>query len=169
MIMTRRVVRGRWSVVGRVATGSRPGPWPRPRSGITLTEILIAIMILGVGLVSLATLFPIGLLRLRDANRWSRSATLLQTAASDAISRGLFGSQSFSIADHYNYNIATATNGTVSLWYFDSINGVPFNPLIQDTSAYGGATFTVQNGVTTYVGANTNPFIQAEQGVNGGP
>ena len=35
-----------------------------PRSaGITLTEILISILILGVGLVSLATLFPIGLLR----------------------------------------------------------------------------------------------------------
>ena len=34
-----------------------------PRSaGITLTEILISILILGVGLVSLATLFPIGLL-----------------------------------------------------------------------------------------------------------
>ena len=39
-----------------------------PRSaGITLTEILISILILGVGLVSLATLFPIGLLRLREA------------------------------------------------------------------------------------------------------
>ena len=42
----------------------------RPSRGITLTEILIAIMILGVGLVSLATLFPIGLLRLRDATRY---------------------------------------------------------------------------------------------------
>ena len=38
-------------------------------AGITLTEILISILILGVGLVSLATLFPIGLLRLREAQR----------------------------------------------------------------------------------------------------
>ena len=36
----------------------------RARAGITLTEILISIMILGIGLVSLATLFPIGLMRL---------------------------------------------------------------------------------------------------------
>ncbi len=64
-------------------------PRPHPRSGITLTEILIAIMIMGIGLVSLATLFPIGLLRLRDATRYSRSATLLQTAAADASARGL--------------------------------------------------------------------------------
>ena len=39
---------------------------PRRRAGITLTEILISIMILGIGMVSLATLFPIGLLRLRE-------------------------------------------------------------------------------------------------------
>ena len=46
------------------------------RRGITLTEILISILIMGVGLVSLATLFPIGLLRLREAQRQTRSAYL---------------------------------------------------------------------------------------------
>ena len=35
------------------------------RKGATLTEILIGIMILGVGVLSLATLFPLGLLRLK--------------------------------------------------------------------------------------------------------
>ncbi len=33
-------------------------PAPRP-AGITLTEIMISIMILGIGLISLATLFPL--------------------------------------------------------------------------------------------------------------
>ena len=61
-----------------------------PRSaGITLTEILISILILGVGLVSLATLFPIGLLRLREAQRQTRSAYLFQSATADVESRGL--------------------------------------------------------------------------------
>ncbi len=46
----------------------------RGRAGITLTEILISIMIMGVGLVSLATLFPLGLMRLRAAAIRSRSA-----------------------------------------------------------------------------------------------
>ncbi len=50
------------------------------RRGITLVEILISIMILGIGLVSLATLFPIGLLRLREAQRQTRSAYLFQSA-----------------------------------------------------------------------------------------
>ena len=65
------VVSGQWSVASRMRK-SRRASRLRRRSGITLTEILIAIMILGVGLVSLATLFPIGLLRLRDATRYSR-------------------------------------------------------------------------------------------------
>ena len=74
-----------------------------PRSaGITLTEILISILILGVGLVSLATLFPIGLLRLREAQRQTRSAYLVQSAAADVASRGLLSSNSFTAADLLN-------------------------------------------------------------------
>jgi prepilin-type N-terminal cleavage/methylation domain-containing protein len=57
----------------------------RPRrSGVTLLEVLIAIFILGVGLVSLATLFPIGLTRLANAARNSRSA-LLRPIADDIV------------------------------------------------------------------------------------
>ncbi len=86
------------TVTGRLA---RAGA--RTRSGITLTEILIAIMILGVGLVSLATLFPIGLLRLRDATRYSRTKYLVESASGDGTARGLFGADSFSYADNLNY------------------------------------------------------------------
>ena len=74
-----------------------------PRSaGITLTEILISILILGVGLVSLATLFPIGLLRLREAQRQTRSAYLFESATADVSARGLFNANSFLYADLLN-------------------------------------------------------------------
>ncbi len=63
------------------------------RRGITLTEILIAIMILGVGLASLATLFPIGLLRLRDATRYTRTKYLVDSAAADGTARSLLAAQ----------------------------------------------------------------------------
>ncbi len=46
-------------------------------------------MILGIGMVSVATLFPIGLLRLRDATRDSRSTILAMSAKDDAEVRGL--------------------------------------------------------------------------------
>jgi type II secretory pathway pseudopilin PulG len=101
--------------------------------GITLTEILIAIMILGVGLVSLATLFPIGLLRLRDATRFARTKYLVDSAAGDSAARGLFNPLSFMIADNLN-------TGFFPFWY-PSATAPPlpngYNPLIQDTGYYG--------------------------------
>jgi len=68
------------------------------RSGITLTEILISILIMGVGMVSLATLFPLGLARLREAQRSSRSAFLGETAVGDCGARSLFDKFSFTFS-----------------------------------------------------------------------
>ncbi len=65
------------------------------RSGITLTEILIAILIMGVGLISLATLFPLGLLRLREGTRQGRAGTTFESAADDMDSRALLYKTSF--------------------------------------------------------------------------
>ncbi len=65
------------------------------RSGITLTEILIAILIMGVGLVSLATLFPIGLVRLHEANRMTRATLLAESAMADMNARDLLNKNSF--------------------------------------------------------------------------
>jgi type II secretory pathway pseudopilin PulG len=134
--------------------GAWIGKRPRPlgRSGITLTEILIAIMIMGIGLVSLATLFPIGLLRLRDAARYSRSATLLQTAASDATARGLLNGQSFNIADQYNY--ATQGRNVGFMPWFSTPNAGPYPPLTQDTPSYYGDWINNSTNPPTYLGAN---------------
>ena len=118
-----------------------------PRSaGITLTEILISILILGVGLVSLATLFPIGLLRLREAQRQTRSAYLFQSATADVESRGLLNSNSFISADLLN-----PPNG-FNLWYYSQVENVEYNPLIQDTPAYGADPFAVNpNAPPAYI------------------
>ncbi len=116
---------------------------PKSRRGITLTEILIAIMILGIGLVSLATLFPIGLIRLRDAARYTRSTYLTESAAADAAARGLFSSQSFLAVD--------STNGFfgANLWYANN-NELP---LTQDTPSYGA--LWENGGAPPILGANS--------------
>ena len=44
------------------------------RSGVTLVEVLVAIFIMGIGLLALLTLFPIGMLRMAQAIRDARSA-----------------------------------------------------------------------------------------------
>ncbi len=59
------------------------------RRGLTLTEILISILIMGIGLLSLATLFPLGLIRLREANRATRSTLLAESASSDLVATGI--------------------------------------------------------------------------------
>ena len=130
-----------------------------PRSaGITLTEILISILILGVGLVSLATLFPIGLLRLREAQRQTRSAYLFQSATADVESRGLFNSNSFIYADLLN-----PPNG-FNLWYYSQVENVEYNPLIQDTPAYGADPFAVNPNAPEVEGDRCYPDLRSVPG-----
>ncbi len=100
-----------------IENAARPGL----RRGITLVEILISILILGVGLVSLATLFPIGLLRLREAQRQSRSAYLYESAAADVTARGLLNPTSFAYADFLNGT--TYTN-----WYYSQVEAHGIQP-----------------------------------------
>jgi type II secretory pathway pseudopilin PulG len=115
---------------------NRPRARSSRRAGITLTEILISIMILGIGLVSLATLFPIGLLRLREAQRQTRSAFLAESAQAEMSARAMLTKSSF-------------LNPLMSPWYASqpvgvypvgdyNVNNLSYDPFIQDTpSAYG--------------------------------
>jgi len=120
---------------------ARPRAQAVCRPGITLTEILIAILILGVGLVSLATLFPIGLLRLRDAARYSRSTYLSQAATADLSSRSLLSSSSFAN----------------TLLYTTNPSGF-YSPLIQDTPYFGGDwAGAASAGSITTAGAYAGP------------
>ena len=45
------------------------------RSGITLVEVLVAILIMGVGMIALLTLFPLGALNIAQALKDDRAAT----------------------------------------------------------------------------------------------
>ncbi len=72
------------------------------RAGITLTEILISILIMGIGLTAVASLFPLGLLRIRAAARDSRSTLLAETALSEIASRNLLGRESFQLSWYRN-------------------------------------------------------------------
>ncbi len=110
------------------------------RRGITLTEILISILILGVGLVSLATLFPIGLLRLREAQRQTRSAYLYESAAADVAARGLLKTGSFAYADLLNSFVIPQ-----NYWFYSQVETSFYNPLVQDTPLYGADPFYVVN------------------------
>jgi type II secretory pathway pseudopilin PulG len=59
------------------------------RAGITLIEVLAAIFIMGVGLMALFTLFPLGALSMARAVRDDRAATIAGNAASMATAMDL--------------------------------------------------------------------------------
>ncbi len=106
------------------------------RAGITLVEILISIMILGIGVISLATLFPIGMVRMRNAQRYTRSAFLFESAAADLGARDLLNTSSF-VNTPINPGLAGNTSNTVGFnWYFTTISGY-YNPWVQDTPGFG--------------------------------
>jgi type II secretory pathway pseudopilin PulG len=134
-------------------------PRTRASRGITLTEILIAIMILGVGLVSLATLFPIGLLRLRDATRSTRTKYLVDSAQADSGSRSLLNPLTFgsgggiSLPDSINFQYSQLLNINMGTWWWDPNANVPgpWNPLSQDTAFYGDFPSSGQGGVNASV------------------
>jgi type II secretory pathway pseudopilin PulG len=95
-------------------------------AGITLTEILISIMIMGVGLLSLATLFPLGILRVREAARASRSALLTASATDQIAGQGLFQKSLFT-----------------SLYGFDPFLVDPAGLNRLPSMAYGGPSFPI--------------------------
>src|SRR3954465_10454437 len=103
----------------------------RTRSGITLVEILISILIMGVGMISIATLFPLGLLRMRNAQRLTRGAYLVESATADLGARNLLSEFSFYHnlgASPWYYTAVPAGAGTYDPFY---------NPLYVDTQFYG--------------------------------
>jgi type II secretory pathway pseudopilin PulG len=120
----------------------------RARRGITLTEILIAILIMGVGLISLATLFPLGLLRLREASRSHRAGIAYEVAGDDTDTRALLYKPSFT-----------------QTWYW-TLNGtqkVPRDPFVQD-AVNGSTTNAIASNPSISNGRNTStglPLLQA--------
>jgi type II secretory pathway pseudopilin PulG len=140
---------------------------PRTNRGITLTEVLISIMILGIGLVSLAALFPVGLSRLRDASRYSRSAYLSQSGATDVSARGLLKKQYFYMADGLN-GVAGYPFWFVTPLYPTPLSAPQFpvyDPFTQDTQFYGGEAIDYSTNPWTFHGA-TCQFIWFDS--NGG-
>ena len=110
-------------------------------------------MIMGIGMVSIATLFPLGLLKLRDASRLTRSAYLAESAAADLATRGLLNKTSFQYADSINQTV----NWTFPYWYVSSsfTTANSYDPFAQDTPSYGGDPF-VTGPPVSYLGVTAS-------------
>jgi hypothetical protein len=66
-----------------------PSPQPRPRSGLSLTETLIAMGILTLGLLGVAAVFPVGSFYMMKAEIADRGSAIAQSVMNDIMARGM--------------------------------------------------------------------------------
>ena len=130
--------------------------------GITLMEVLISIMVMGIGLVAVAALFPVGLVAIRNAIRDQRSVLLarsakatlevrrdLDLAANTELLHLLTGESDGNLAG--TYPILPA--GTARVWLTDPGDPVPgpsYPVLIDPTGASAGAPWSLRTQVGSF-------------------
>lgn len=133
------------------------------RRGITLTEILISILIMGVGLISLATLFPLGMVRLRAAQQQSRSALLAESATADLGARSLLLKPSFLIAWYGTYDPFTQDGaGGLSASTFGTGLPICYDPLWRFETGVTPAVAEARFAAGVF--PNGNSFLRADPG-----
>jgi type II secretory pathway pseudopilin PulG len=74
------VVSGRCSVVKHAGAFRRVAASPRYRVGFSLVEVLLAIFILGIGMIMVASVFPVGANWTRQATEESNAQTIVKIA-----------------------------------------------------------------------------------------
>jgi hypothetical protein len=119
----------------------------KQRSGITLVEVLVAIFVMGIGLMALLTLFPIGMLRMAQAIRDGRSADAAQTAYSMQLMQNF--------RDNLGVNSVTSGLDAPIADVFKN----PYPAVFKDADPYG-ESYPIMLDVIGYVSAPTNSLSQ---------
>src|SRR3954447_26963975 len=70
-----------------------PSSWPR--RGLSLTEVLIAMGILTLGLLGVASIFPVGSFYMQKAEIADRGSAIAQSVMSDLMARGMLNPRSW--------------------------------------------------------------------------
>lgn len=97
------------------------------RSGVTLIEVLVAIFVMGLGLITLLALFPLGALTMAQAIRDERCASAAQNATALAIIKDL---------RHDPQVSALFSNPQLGNQYVNAPNNGPSYPVYVDPMGY---------------------------------
>ena len=81
-----------------------------PRSGISLTEVLIALGILTVGLLGVASVFPVGSWYMQKASIADQGSAIAQSVMNDAVARGMLNPSSWYVMVPNPRSIAPTAN-----------------------------------------------------------
>ncbi len=103
----------------------------RPRGGISLTEVLIAMGILTVGLLGVASVFPVGSYYMQQGDIAERGSAIGQAAFNDALARGTLNPENWLIWQDTGV-VGVATPPGVSSNTFTR----PFAQMLRQQKAY---------------------------------
>jgi hypothetical protein len=84
---------------------------PNPRSAITLTEVLISIGILTIGLLGVAAIFPVGSYYLQKGEIADRGSAIAQAAFNDLESRGMLNPANWLMMQNGDAPYSSPLNG----------------------------------------------------------
>ena len=126
----------------------------KSQTGFTLIEIGLAILILAIGLISMLTLFPIGVDSIKKVTQYSNAAVLSESAISELIEKDIFT----------DTDIIGTLTASQTYTYTDAypLNNKDQNRLFQDS--FGTTThaqYSWQANLKSVSGTNSN-FVRAQ-------
>jgi Tfp pilus assembly protein PilV len=114
---------------------------PRTRSAITLTEVLISMGILTLGLLGVAAVFPVGSFFMQKAEIADRGSAIAQAVMNDIVANGMASPKSWYVMVPANPTI-NATQSSAANFVFVGIDG-KYAPVNQPAAAsFVDTTFT---------------------------
>ena len=130
--------------------------WVAPRSGLSLTEVLIAMGILTLGLLGVAAIFPVASFYMYKADISDRGSAIAQSVMNDILSRGILKPSAWYVATPH----PMASNANEANFRFVSVDG-KYTP----NSAPVSSTFTrpFAEALSEGLKYNSDPIILARQ------
>ena len=138
-----------------------PAPRPAARSGVTLTEVLMSLLVMGIGVVSVATLFPLAVLRGARATQLT-AGTILKLNAAETVAYSRSPALSTPLPASIGGVPVEPPGGpgdgvTVRTFLSAASPGVPRDAMLVDPDANGspdtfGPADNAGNAVNTWVG-----------------
>ncbi|MEX2317668.1 MAG: hypothetical protein WD669_10990 [Pirellulales bacterium] len=98
-----------------------PSPQPPARRGISLTEVLIAMGILTLGLLGVMSMFPVGSYYMQQAEIADRGSAVARAAMSDVIARGMLDSRAWRTVSPSGVNFNVNSDAAPALTFGRSV------------------------------------------------
>src|SRR4051812_12681931 len=136
--------------------------YPKSRAALSLTEVLISMGILTVGLLSVASIFPVGSFYMQKAEISDKASAIAQSVMNDIMARGMLNPRSWYVMVP---SPAVTPPGTSPNAFFNGVDG-KYSPVAPDTTgSKTTTTFTrpFAEALSEGLKRTTDPVVLAKQ------